>query len=787
MKAATVFFCYAWGSEERYEKLEFLRSEIVKNAQFQIDVILDRHTYEDNEDFDKLRERIREYDLIVVFCTPDFKKIINDPDSNKNKDREVVKEFRIIEERYKIEPSSVFPVIFEGNKEKSLFDVFKERNARVFKDFAIVKDRHGRYFVSASKDKKKEFRLFIGKIFNTAIYNTKNKSEEYESTREAMDKLFSLTDTIRIPDSCLVKPDIYSLILDQKCFFVVGRKGSGKSTFINNFRDMDKELFDKRYKQMIPLSAEAFQHEEAYATLITKHIKDITIISSYDMLCIFWQVYFILHSIVTIRAEIECFNITEKDPRYKVFDQYTKKLKAKIGLRINQRRYRPILSDSVPKSIFLAAVELIDNQFQAALDSCNDDELLVTSFSAKFNTQEIIENCFGKKDTRKFLDALQLCKKKILISLDGFDTHSEDFRIMTETLFTHTEEYNNRNEYEKLFFRTLIEVVTNFKYNKYKDEAVNVFGRYIDFCIVLPKDRYDQVVEYDRDSFKRQFGSMSWTAFELLKLLTKRMEYLVSTITHKQISDSSKDYFQRMDYALSFFPGLPKTIPMKVQGNVISMSLFNYILRSSFWRPRDVISNLSSLLSRIVHIDTDGEFVSDPSIKLSAEEVKLAIKDNARRIIQEEFIDEYKHVFKNLSDVLGEFQWCNEQMKVSEFRDLVNGLRFDASYSYDMTITENKISILYQLGVIGLRYDKSIMSNMHYLHNICFVFNAGMSPFEEFLKHRFRKETDVQIVFNPIFARELGLIFDNTTELLGNWSTEYINANYKMKELIHPL
>ena len=76
------------------------------------------------------------------------------------------------------------------------------------------------------------------------------------------------------------------------------------------------------------------------------------------------------------------------------------------------------------------------------------------------------------------------------------------------------------------------------------------------------------------------------------------------------------------------------------------------------------------------------------------------------------------------------------------------------------------------------------MHEMHYLNNICFIFNAGMSPFDEFLKHNFRKETDVQIVFNPIFARDLQLNFENTKELLGNWSKEYINTNYKMKDII---
>ena len=64
------------------------------------------------------------------------------------------------------------------------------------------------------------------------------------------------------------------------------------------------------------------------------------------------------------------------------------------------------------------------------------------------------------------------------------------------------------------------------------------------------------------------------------------------------------------------------------------------------------------------------------------------------------------------------------------------------------------------------------------------MFNAGMPPFDEFLKHNFKKEADVQIVFNPIFVRDSQFHFDNRKELLGNWSKEYINTNYKMKDII---
>lgn len=358
----TCFICYAWGTEERYQQLEFLRSMIIEKSDSQVEVILDRHSYSDNQDFDELRERIKKYDLVIVICTSDFKSIILDPNSNKNKDREVLKEYNIIKQRYEDCPSSVFPIIFEEDKEKSLLDIFKNKNVRIYKEFEIQKNKKRKLCIP--NNHKKEYNVFIGKIINTAIYNKMDKSEEYENSRTALDKLFSLTDNTKIPDSCLVVSDLYRKISNQKCYFIAGRKGSGKSTFINNFREMDKNYFDRNYKTTMPLSAEAFQHEYAYSTLIEGHKADLRIITHYDILILFWEIYFILHSIVTIRAEIENHNITENDPRFKIFDFVTKNLKSKIGLKINRRRYKSINSDNVPKAIFQAAVEMIDENHE---------------------------------------------------------------------------------------------------------------------------------------------------------------------------------------------------------------------------------------------------------------------------------------------------------------------------------------------------------------------------------------------------------------------------------------
>lgn len=440
-----MFFCYSWDNLDRFDDLLFLKDNIQKSSDFQIDVIIDKKSYRSNENFDEKLLKIKEYDLVVVFFTPEFKSIITNNDISRN--REVLKEYKIVLERFAENPSLVYPVILSGNVDTSLPNEFGRRNVPYFSSLGVTKDKNKKIVVQ--KSERNIFNNFILSIIHYTKHNFANRSVEYATTRVALDKLFSLTDTTELPHSCLVKTDIYGKILNQECFFIAGRKGSGKSTFINNFRNMDKEKFDSLYKQMVPIRAEDFQHEDAYGTFIKKHLNDCEIITPHDWLTIFWKVYFTLQSIVIIGLEVENGTIDYNDERRYIFERVARKLKIRLGLK-EGKRYRSFKGDNVPKTLFHAVIELVDEQFDYAIERA-DEKQVIASFSARMTSDLIIEKFFGKKDTISFLDALRQCKKKIIISLDGFDTHSEDFRAATAAMSRNDEEFKRRNDYEKLF------------------------------------------------------------------------------------------------------------------------------------------------------------------------------------------------------------------------------------------------------------------------------------------------------------------------------------------------
>ena len=310
-------------------------------------------------------------------------------------------------------------------------------------------------------------------------------------------------------------------------------------------------------------------------------------------------------------------------------------------------------------------------------------------------------------------------------------------------------------------------------------------GEQLDFCIVLPRDRYDQIRDSDRDSFKKRFYPLVWDAHELLEILVKRLEYLIAHVDASWKADTSVNLFRRMDNALAFFNGIPNHVDFQVNNNKISMSLFNFILRFSFWRPRDVISNLSAILSGVLSADIDGNLALN-SQKLGNEEVKRLVRYNARELLKQEFYGEYKYVFNNLAQVLREFDGGPLQMSFDTFSDLMAPVMFNTVYSIHQSNVDEKLRVLYQLGAVGLYCDDKTTSHHLYLHNICYTFNAGMKPLEDFLNSPVEARKNVDIILNPMLSSDF-LIKFNTVELVGNWSEDYVEQLHRMNYIIHTL
>ena len=787
MPAATCFFCYAWNKEnkekekERYGRLDHLRKRVEEGSNNRVKVILDKHDYQDNVDFKKERRKIWTYDLVVVMCTPDLKAIFDSDDGlsydddKLNGERELRKEYRILRERYKKNTNSLFPVILEGDIESSLPNLFTGRNARIYENFRIKRNTHGQYSVPSTS--RNEFVRFIKRITSNALDNQWKKSREYETVQESFDNLFYLTDRTDIPDECLITPRIYNTIRSQATILVIGRKGSGKSTLIKNFCRMDTVYWERNFMDFINFAADNIDFEPIYSLLYKDHLQDRNVIDPYKLFCLFWRVFIFFHCLIVIRAEIENDKIKDIDKRYKVFDKVTKCLLRRIGLKIGGKYESVKNQKNIHESLITAAIEAINTRFQTAFDEMDENDSknsIITMYQSKFSLQSVVKAFLQitNKDTYSLVTALEDCERKVLVPLDGFNTHSVDFHKDTEKYDHRTDEYRNRNEFELLLFRTLVEVATQLRDREGFDPLTSALSEITNFCIILPKDRYDKIKEADRDCFKKKVGSLSWSIRDLLEIVVRRLEYLELQQNDAYKIDESANLISRMNAVLQAME-IPTSISMKVGGNIMSMSLYNYILRSTFWRPRDIISHMSVILASNFRI------VNNKMIKLnstvSEDNIRLPVKSNADKIIEEEFFQEYEDTFYNIREVFKSFQGLDEQMSVINFQNIIKSVQFATSFIYDMNLIENKMRVLYQLGVIGLYYNNELKERNHYRDRICFKFNSGMTPFYDFLRMNIVDDKEIQILFNPLFSRNLGLKY-NTKELIGNWSDDYING-----------
>lgn len=771
-KKAKCFFCYSWDNMEYYDFLLFLKDKVETESNHTINVTLDRQSYKYNEDLDEKIKKIWEYDLNVCFLTPEFKCVVEKPELNC--DRDLIKEYIEIEKRFNEDSHSVFPVVLSGTKEEALPKLF---NRKIYPDLSSLQTKLENKNTDFSLVFKKSVLLdkFVSDLIAQVKYNFMYKSVEYKTAYQALDKLFHLTDTDELPTSCLVKIDIYPEIINQKYYFIAGRKGSGKSTFITNFKKIDQKRFVENYKQMIPIYAENIDHDIVYEGLYKKHIGDKHIIPPRNILYIFWELYFILQSILIISREYED-KIFHSDKRKSTFEKMMNKLKELLSLKD-----RSLKSDNIPNLIFFLVINSIDGHFSKAIDNESAENNLLMSLVANMNVTNILESLFGEKLLLEFVKALNQCERRIIIALDGFDGYADEFRKSTKKYPKDSDEYVQRELYETLFYRTLIDVVTKYKKKKAIDYIVSTFENYLDFCIVLPKDRYDEIIKEDRDSAKKNFCSLVWDAYDLLELIVRRLEYLIKKIDSSVKVNLDKNIFERFDTALDFFSIIPKTVSINIDGHNMKCSLFNYILRFSFWRPRDVISHFSRILAYAVTYGENGTIVLKNNIEpIDNEILKLTIKSNSKKIIQEELIKEYKNVFENLNDVLNQFIDKDLIMPANEFCSQLSKIRFITSFTYDLDKVDNKLYVLYQLGLIGLYFDKNTAKLLGYSHHTCFVFNSGLSPIQDFKSRGNYETAKAKIIFNPILSEKLTLNIQSN-ELLCDWSEEYINTLHSMK------
>lgn len=506
-----------------------------------------------------------------------------------------------------------------------------------------------------------------------------------------------------------------------------------------------------------------------YNELIQVSKPDFNTISMVDIIDVFWEVFLALQCIYNIGLELEHFKINDNDDRKDVFNEAVNKLRSRLG------RTDIILDDETPrKAISILAVELIVDYWKQGIFNSINTITINASACSNFSSTEILKNFLGNELLIEFCKAIKRCNKKILLALDGFDPHSEDFRRETSQMReSNYEEFKMRKDFESKFYRELMVTISNLK-GRVADIKILIIFEIVDFCIIIPQDRYDEVCKRaDRDIAKREICCLSWDAHDLLCMLIKRLCYHYKIKDFNYEDNLLEQFNHIIDRHLS---NISSSISIEINGFNKNISLYEYILRLSFWRPRDIIKNFAVIMK-----------LSKQKIKLSQEVVQEILKkllaNNAEKIIEEEFIGEYQNVYINLYSVIHEFDNSTLIVDFNEFYDKLAKVNIETLSDDNVQTVQEKFELLYKLGVIGLYYDKDEAKKRGYGYHICFIFNEGLKPRDDVLAVDGIVNTRAKVMFNLIFLKYLGLNI-NTNELLCNYGEEYIESNHLLKHTI---
>jgi hypothetical protein len=557
------YFAYCWDDPDNVMDLMlYLKKKIENRSNRIVQVIIDKKEFHVSENFKENEKKIFKSDSVVVFFSPSYKKIIDERKENRG----VHREYEYILSAWKNNDIAVIPIVVEGEVETAITRDFRDYIAADFsKAIPMIEGKRG-------KKLNPEYKTEMTNLISSIIYETavahRRKDYQFSNRMEAYKVLFCNTDSKdKLPRGCMYRSEAYNNIMSEEgTSFLVGRKGSGKTTFFEVLEKYDSSEFDKHFKVLRPISVEDIREEHLYS-VIDKLSLDYKIFGQGRIIELFWEIYLNLCAIYIVCVEEENHKI--RDDRRPTFHKMANKLR-KI-LHVSK-----LDSGDVKKAIFTESVVIWENFMNTDILDYATEKAFLASMDANFNVDNVLKQLFGEKNYCQLLKAIEQCDKKILIALDKFDTISDDFRRkVKDDLRSGIPELmadaRKRSEFDKLLYRSLVMTV-----EKLRSMDFGIMEN-ATFCIIIPQDRVDQIKMVDRDFAKKNFMSLSWDAIELLGVILLRLKVLygIDICLQGDIVDTFKDVMSK------YMPTIPSEIMIDVGGKekgIISIFAKNFFL-----------------------------------------------------------------------------------------------------------------------------------------------------------------------------------------------------------------
>ena len=718
MKKARCFISYCSSDAKPDDVSAIVRylDQMARSKEYNIEFLFDKDLSVGN-DLNEFMQEIITVDSIIVICTPDYKKKYMNlkeeyVESGVYKECQLMKER--ISKRNKILEESIeefddndfriFPLVLsiEGKySENSVPDFLTSLVREKINQIQFETSKGKRIITQQSKQLYNN--IFLDCIISTCVIYSKKSEYLIMDMHEKLQKLIYNQKAEYAPTldkRLFVNTFYFEQIKSQESYILVGRKGSGKTTTKLYFHSSNKE----KYKGVIELRIDAFNLNEIYNYLFhepydgNKNLKnDIEEIFTYEKVIEYiWIVYIVLYSMYVVACEYKKSNCILSPTQKKKFKKAVDYVNAVLEIIDSRSRWEN--GDTISTTIYNYAMANTYNFFNDVIQgSRNDERFFASDIQAQLNHENLLKKVIGRDVIDKFYKGLDECQKRILFTLDGFDVASDMFR--KNSLSNSPSEQQQKALFEIKWMSSLMELVQDIK-----GKANNSLYKLLDICFLLPKDLFMEILEHNRDKYKygSRFCEISWTGMELAIMVRKRLEVL------NNYPLSSKEKKQKLPEEIfsqileKKYKAIPTKVTVKTEGGrEYTVDLFLYMLRYTFWRPRELLLSLSLILNIFYGHSKSG-------LPINQETIKATIKAASITIINSEFYNEFGTIWKEIKENILQFTGGTLLLNEKEIKTIIMSNKFHIKLSTEDTEIQayrDKIKFLYEIGFLGIFVD----------------------------------------------------------------------------------
>lgn len=685
-------------------------------------------------------KRLAQVDAVIILMSPSYKRKV------LRREESVYTEFSSIWSRYELSERArrsgkgldeiaryfdVIPVLWAGDKESS---VPGEVGHLKYVDFT--------WFRAPIRKGSAQHEHF-GRIADTirAVIELKTTSfrQSYQLYRDLFLELKAggKSHTPDIITKTFVKTEAYRRVARQDTCFLVGRKGSGKSSVVQGMR----LLRGHEYIAHIDIIANDFNIGSVYELINSAKIRaDLSLIFS-RMACyrFAWEAFLYLsaaaHLVVGHSARRE--------------------------VQLLRQRLRDIFAAG--RSVQLESPDALSAYFihcfnhipsfvnQCIKDARAEETYFRTDLQALFTRKRFLELVMGVEEVGFFEQLIGENQQRFFVTLDGFDEAFDDFR-RSSPLDPTKPGLLDRATFEIQWLTALLIVVNRMRRTP---QSENAFHHLLDFCITIPRDRFLEVPKVDRDSYRyhSSYWALNWTGIELTILLRKRLQMLSNGRTDDKASSQQEARLHAVWRRVC--RRVPWDIRIPFGSANHDMPLFLYVLRHTFWRPREILMHYA----KIVALAREGRGTSP----ISSDQLRKLVSDTTYEIISSEFLNEFSQTIMTLPAILERFRGKKQFLPFEDLATILEGvevrLAVDASATGLPLSAEDelmeKLKLLYSIGMLGIEVTTEMRQRFHILHRQAFYFNEGITLFKGVTPREALKAC--RYIIHPVFTEYLEL------------------------------